>query len=88
MNPNDRYKNRLYWEAMERASYYRWSATKNHPLPGNDPLTGKPRNGKLYSPERKWAEAEGKAARKALAKHWLGVAAGLHPKESWGKPPE
>jgi hypothetical protein len=54
-----------YWQAMERASFYSWNARRGFALPGNDPLTGRPR--------KEWPsdKGESRAAYAAMARYWL-----------------
>jgi hypothetical protein len=54
-----------YWEAVERAAYYRWAAQRGLALPGNDPVTGRRRDSLLVDRE------ESLVAFKAMARLWL-----------------
>lgn len=63
LNRSDRTFYRL---AVEQAHYYAWSALRGHALPGNSPVTGRPRTA-MNQTDR----TEGIVAHKALAHHWL-----------------
>jgi hypothetical protein len=59
-----------YFQALERAAYYRWKAQKRCALAGNDPLTGKPREHYCKRSFRVFVE-ESAVAHKAMARYWL-----------------
>ena len=65
------YHRALYQDAIARARYYVWSAKGFPRLPGNDPITGRPRKQGLGTYHDQMAIAEARAAYKAMAKVWL-----------------
>lgn len=75
-----------YHQAILRAEYYRWAATRGHTLPGNDPVMGTPRSGKYGQPGRVIAEMESRVAYKAMARFWLSEAGRIRRKNQ--KDPE
>ncbi len=56
-----------YWNMIARGGYYRWNALKGMTLPGNDPITGSPRN---QLPRRLRETEESRTAYKAMSKFW------------------
>lgn len=61
-----------YWNMIDRAHYYTWCALRGHTLPGNDPITGKPR-GRAW--REFWDRKESTIAYIALARYWVQQAA-------------
>lgn len=71
-----RQSQQAYWEMVERAHYYTWCALRGHRLPGNDPITGAPRQPKASQwPFQGDSKGESLVAYKAMAKYWLDRAA-------------
>jgi len=67
----------LRQQALQRVEYYVWAALRCFAAAGNDPLTGRPKDGKFSLDPLGHFRAEGREAHKAMARYWLGVAHNL-----------
>ena len=69
---NSRFQQEAYWDMLNKAEYYAWCALRGHRLPGNDPLTGAPRQPKASQwPWQSDSKGESIAAYAAMARYWL-----------------
>lgn len=62
---------KAYTEAIFRANFYSWMARRGEPLPGGDPVSGKPRSSQRFTAWGREFGQEGRAAYKAMARFWL-----------------
>lgn len=74
------YNRRAYNEATFLAEYYRWSASKGFPLPGNEPISGKRRDGRIIG-RTPTLKAEAILVHKTQARFWANEARKLR---QWG----
>lgn len=66
--------NDQYWQAMFRATYYRWASQRGFVVTGGDPWDGRPAKVREYDTV---ARAEGRVVHATQARFWLKRAAAL-----------